>query len=84
MGQVRRADADRRLAGVTMEEPRLGVQPGGGCVVANLHLNAELGQLVERLGLGRVGVSGGDDPHLFAGVDVFGQSADQVAAAVQR
>ena len=52
VGQVRRADVDRRLAGVTMEEPRLGMQPGGGRVVADLDLDAQVLQLVERLGLG--------------------------------
>ena len=35
-----------------MEEPRLGMQPGGGRVVADLDLHAQVLQLVEGLGLG--------------------------------
>ena len=81
VGQVRRADVDGRLAGVAVEEPRLGMQPGGGRVVADLDLDAQVLQLVERLGLGRAGVGGGDDPHSFAGVQVFLQGGDQVADA---
>ena len=44
VGQVRRADVDRRLAGVAVEEPCLSLQSGSGRVVADLeHRLQQLG-----------------------------------------
>ena len=61
-----------------MEHPRLGVQPGGGGVVGDLDLGAEIDEGLESPGLGLTGVDRGDDPKLLARLDVAAQVGEEM------
>ena len=66
VGQVGRSDVGCRESGVTVEEPRLGVQPCSAGVVGDADLRTEFLELVERAGFGGVRVGCGQDPQRTA------------------
>ena len=70
MGEVRRSDVGRGLPAGAVEDPRLGVEAGGGLVVGDPDIGADGGECVERFDLGAVGVGGGEEPNSTAVVEV--------------
>ena len=77
-GEVRRPDIDRREAACTVEHPGLRVQSGGGGVVGDLDLSAEISERFEGPELGAAGVGGGDDPQRLAGLDMAAKVGKEV------
>ena len=71
MRQVGRADVRGVKAGVSFEEPGLGVEPRLRRLVRDLHLGSEPDKLVERTLFGGARVHAGDDAHLPASEQEF-------------
>ena len=63
LGEVRRADVGGREAGLTMEQPRLGVKSRHPRLVGDLHLRAQFREPVERPSIGRPDVRRRNHPH---------------------
>lgn len=77
MGQVRGSDVGRREARAPVEDPGLGVQPGGAAVIGDLDLPADLDELLQRRSLGRSGVGRGQHPERAAGLAMATQGREQ-------
>ncbi len=77
--EVGRSDVDGREPGGPVEAPRLGMEPGAGRVVGDLHLGTDVGERLKRAQLGAAGVGGGDDPQRLAGLGVPAKRRQKVA-----
>ena len=77
MGEVGGADVCGGEAAAAVEDPRLGVQPGGADIVGDTYLRTQVCELLKGGLLGGSGVDGGEDPQRFAAFAVPAQRADE-------
>ena len=64
VGEVRRADIGGVKTALAVEQPRLGMKPGPGDLVGNLHSRAEVDKCVQCPTFGRPGINACDHAHL--------------------
>ena len=64
--EIRRSDVGRGLPAGAIEDPRLGVEAGGGLVVRDTNVGSGIGERLERFHLGAVRIRGGEETNSAA------------------